>query len=87
MENIISYKLEGFEGPLDLLLQLIAKNKLNIYDIQLLPYCPLDNIKDLWNMVENEDYDFIKDNATPANVTGIVYYISSASFQQRLEYS
>ena len=29
------YKIEGFEGPLDLLLQLIAKNKLNIYDIPL----------------------------------------------------
>ncbi len=35
MENVISYKLESFEGPLDLLLQLISKNKLNIYDIQL----------------------------------------------------
>lgn len=35
MEAVISYKLEGFEGPLDLLLQLIAKNKLNIYDIKL----------------------------------------------------
>ena len=35
MENIISYKLEGFEGPLDLLLQLIARNKMNIYDIPL----------------------------------------------------
>lgn len=35
MENTLSYKLEGFEGPLDLLLQLIAKNKLNIYDIPL----------------------------------------------------
>lgn len=35
MENILSYKLEGFEGPLDLLLQLIARNKLNIYDIPL----------------------------------------------------
>lgn len=33
--NILSYKLESFEGPLDLLLQLIARNKLNIYDIQL----------------------------------------------------
>lgn len=31
----MSYKLESFEGPLDLLLQLIARNKLNIYDIQL----------------------------------------------------
>lgn len=34
-ESVISYKLEGFEGPLDLLLQLIARNKLNIYDIPL----------------------------------------------------
>lgn len=31
----IEYKLEGFEGPLDLLLYLISKNKLNINDIQL----------------------------------------------------
>lgn len=35
METVLSYKLESFEGPLDLLLQLIAKNKLNIYDIPL----------------------------------------------------
>ncbi len=31
----LSYKLEVFEGPLDLLLTLIAKNKLNIYDINV----------------------------------------------------
>lgn len=35
MENIILYKTQEFEGPLDLLLQLIARNKLNIYDIKL----------------------------------------------------
>ena len=37
MENTqtLSYKIENFEGPLDLLLQLIARNKLNIYDIKL----------------------------------------------------
>lgn len=35
MKNTLNYKLEGFEGPLDLLLQLIARNKLNIYDIEL----------------------------------------------------
>ena len=29
----LSYKLPVFEGPLDLLLHLITKNKLNIYDI------------------------------------------------------
>lgn len=31
----LSYKLEAFEGPLDLLLHLIEKNKLNIYDIMI----------------------------------------------------
>lgn len=31
----LSYKLDVFEGPLDLLLHLIEKNKLNIYDIQI----------------------------------------------------
>lgn len=31
----IAYKLEAFEGPLDLLLHLIEKNKVNIYDIPI----------------------------------------------------
>lgn len=31
----LQYKLEAFEGPLDLLLSLIAKHKLDIYDIQI----------------------------------------------------
>ena len=34
MEKIL-YKLESFEGPLDLLLHLINKNKVNIYDIPI----------------------------------------------------
>ena len=34
MENI-TYKLEAFEGPLDLLLQLIEKNKVKITDIPI----------------------------------------------------
>ena len=29
------YKLDAFEGPMDLLLVLISKNKLNIYDISI----------------------------------------------------
>lgn len=33
--DIISYKLPNFEGPLDLLLFLIQKNKLQIYDIPI----------------------------------------------------
>lgn len=31
----ISYRISGFEGPLDLLLSLVQKNKLNIYDIPI----------------------------------------------------
>ena len=31
----LTYRLPVFEGPLDLLLSLIAKNKLNIYDIEI----------------------------------------------------
>ena len=34
MESIL-YKLENFEGPLDLLLTLIQKNKVSIYDIPI----------------------------------------------------
>lgn len=35
MANSLSFKLEAFEGPLDLLLHLIEKNKVNIYDIPI----------------------------------------------------
>lgn len=38
MESL-SYKLELFEGPLDLLLSLIAKNKMDIADIQISVLC------------------------------------------------
>ncbi len=31
----LNVKLEAFEGPLDLLLHLIDKNKVNIYDIPI----------------------------------------------------
>lgn len=32
----ISYKIEDFEGPLDLLLTLISKNKMNIADVEII---------------------------------------------------
>lgn len=34
-QTAITYSLPAFEGPLDLLLALIAKNKINIYDIEI----------------------------------------------------
>ena len=33
--DTISFKLDVFEGPLDVLLNLITKHKLNIYDIEI----------------------------------------------------
>ena len=38
MENM-TYKLTDFEGPLDLLLALIEKNKMNILDIKIALIC------------------------------------------------
>ena len=35
MEQTITFKLEDFEGPLDLLLYLVSKNKMNIYNIEI----------------------------------------------------
>lgn len=37
--NTLSYKLEKFEGPLDLLLSLISKNKIDINDIPIALIC------------------------------------------------
>lgn len=35
MNNFLEIKIENFEGPLDLLLHLIYKNEMNIYDISI----------------------------------------------------
>lgn len=35
MEQTITFRLEDFEGPLDLLLHLVSKNKMNLYDIEI----------------------------------------------------
>lgn len=55
----ISYKLEHFEGPLDLLLHLIEKNKVSIYDI------PIVLITEQYlayvNQMEEEDLDVVSD--------------------------
>ena len=55
----ISYKLEKFEGPLDLLLHLIEKNKVDIYDI------PIAEITrqylDYVNQMEQEDLNIVSD--------------------------
>ena len=32
----LTFKLEEFEGPLDLLLYLVSKNKMNLYEVAIL---------------------------------------------------
>lgn len=59
MQPALSVKLQAFEGPLDLLLHLIDKNKVNIYDI------PIAEITDQYleyvSAMDKEDLDVVSD--------------------------
>lgn len=55
----ISYKLEKFEGPLDLLLHLIEKNKVDIYDIPIVEIT--SQYLDYINQMEKEDLNIVSD--------------------------
>ena len=51
----LNYKLEKFEGPLDLCLTLIKKNKMSIEDIQISVLC--DQYMEYINSMENADIE------------------------------
>ncbi len=53
--DAISYKLPAFEGPLDLLLFLVQKNKLNIYDIPIVEV--LQQYMDTIRQMQETDLD------------------------------
>ncbi len=55
----ISYKLEKFEGPLDLLLHLIDKNKVDIYDIPIVEITR--QYLEYVNQMEREDLNVVSD--------------------------
>jgi len=55
----LSYKLEKFEGPLDLLLHLIEKNKVNIYDIPIAEIT--DQYLDYVKQMEEESLDVVSE--------------------------
>jgi len=55
----ISYKLENFEGPLDLLLKLIEKNKVSIFDIPI--EVITDQYLDYVRRMEFQDLDLLSD--------------------------
>jgi len=52
-------KLESFEGPLDLLLHLIEKNKINIYDIPIVEIT--EQYLDYVNHMEKEDLNVVSE--------------------------
>ena len=55
----ISYKLEHFEGPLDLLLHLIEKNKVSIYDIPIVTIT--EQYLDYVNHMDIQDLDLVSE--------------------------
>lgn len=55
----INYKLEVFEGPMDLLLHLIAKHKLNINDIPIVEL--VNQYLDYVRQMENADFEIAAD--------------------------
>ena len=55
----LQYKLESFEGPLDLLLHLIEKNKVNIYDIPIAKIT--DQYMDYVSHMEEKDLDLVSE--------------------------
>ena len=55
----ISYKLENFEGPLDLLLHLIEKNKVSIYDIPIVLIT--EQYLDYVSHMETEDLNVVSE--------------------------
>lgn len=76
------YKLNAFEGPLDLLLHLIAKNKLNIYDINI---CELvKQYLDCINQMKEQSMDVSSDFLEMASR---LVYIKSVSLLPKDEES
>ena len=55
----LTYKLEHFEGPLDLLLHLIEKDKIDIYDIPIVEITA--QYMDYVYHMEEEDLDIVSD--------------------------
>lgn len=55
----ISYKLDNFEGPLDLLLHLIEKNKVSIYDIPIVLIT--EQYLDYVSRMETEDLNVVSE--------------------------
>ena len=76
----INYKLEVFEGPMDLLLHLIAKHKLNINDIPIVEL--VNQHLDYGRQMENADFEIAGDFLQMA---ARLIYINTVSLLPRHE--
>ena len=63
----LEVKLQVFEGPLDLLLHLIEKNKVDIYDIPIVEIT--EQYLDYVSKMPKDDLDF----ATSSGIVGSLY--------------
>lgn len=59
MENKLEFKIPEFEGPLDLLLHLIERNKFNIFDIPILEIT--EQYLDYLNRMKEENLDIMSE--------------------------
>ena len=59
MQPVLSVKLQVFEGPLDLLLHLIDKNKVNIYDIPIVEIT--NQYMEYMKAMDKADLDLVSD--------------------------
>ena len=69
----IPVKLQVFEGPLDLLLHLIEKNKVNIYDIPIVEIT--DQYMEYIHAMEREDLNIMSEfMVMAATLKAILHY-------------
>lgn len=73
---------------------LAIKEGTNIYDVQLLPYCPFpnlitaDNTLEITDLTENTDFNFIvKDPDGDNENVGVIVYVEQASFITQIDLS
>ena len=76
----INFKFEIFEGPLDLLLHLIRKNKLNIYDIEISKL--LEQYLEYINEMKNQDLEV---SSEFLEMAARLIYIKTASLLPKSE--
>ena len=72
----LQYKLEVFQGPLDMLLALVSKNKIDIYDIPIADL--LDQYMEQIDLMREADLDVASEFLEMA---ARLVYIKTASLQ------